>query len=126
MDEPAVSRQVPVTLQTSEVALSIQQVPYLVPTSWRRAQLSTLVNRLLQQGTGTDAAEDTALPSVPFDFIIDGELLRTTLSKYLESKGLTEESTIQIEYVRSTLPPKFTAAFEHDDWISGVDASRQG
>lgn len=121
------ARQVPVVLRTSEVTLSIPEVPYLIPTSWRRAQLSTLVNRLLQQDKDVeDEVSDVAKPSVPFDFIVDGELLRTSLDRFLESKGLTEESTLEIEYVRSTLPPKYTAAFPHDDWISSVDASCNG
>ncbi|UZJ54750.1 hypothetical protein CBS101457_004070 [Exobasidium rhododendri] len=115
-------RQVPITLHTSQATLSIPSIPYLVPTTWRRSQLSTLVNRLLQQDA---AAETSTSKSIPFDFIINGELLRTSLSHYLASKGLTEESTVEIEYVRSTLPPTFTAAFEHDDWVSGVDASRE-
>jgi ribosome biogenesis protein YTM1 len=115
-------RQVPITLRTSQLTLSIPSIPYLVPTTWRRTQLSTLVNRLLQQ----DAADPSTTKSIPFDFIINGELLRTSLDQYLANKGLTEESTIDIEYVRSTLPPTFTAAFEHDDWISGVDASKDG
>lgn len=116
-------RQVPVILRTSQATLSIPSIPYLVPTSWRRTQLSTLVNRLLQQ----DVASDTSTrKAIPFDFIINGELLRTSIDKYLASKGLTEETTVEIEYIRSTLPPTYTAAFEHDDWVSGVDASRDG
>lgn len=121
-------RQVPIKLTTSLATLSIPDVPYLIPTAWRRTQLSTLVNRLLQQSSqGTDTQTDTdAAQAIPFDFIIDGEILRTSLDQYLDSKNLTEESTLVIEYVRSTLPPKFTASFEHDDWISSVDASRSG
>lgn len=130
-DDVQAPRQVPVILRTLQPTLSIPEVPYLVPATWRRAQLSTLVNRLLQQdGRTTSLDSESVLAAqqgaIPFDFIIDGEILRTTLSKYLERKGLTEETTVEIEYVRSTLPPKFTAAFEHDDWISGVDASSEG
>lgn len=121
-EEEQGARQVPITLHTAQHTLSIPSIPYLIPTSWRRSQLSTLVNRLLQQ----DGADATTTKSIPFDFIINGELLRTSLSQYLASKGLTEESTVEIEYVRSTLPPTFTAAFEHDDWVSGVDAGRDG
>ncbi|PWN31206.1 WD40 repeat-like protein [Meira miltonrushii] len=125
MVESTPIRQVPIKLRTSQSTLSIPDVPYLVPTTWRRTQLSTLVNRLLQQGVND---EDTAAAtkSIPFDFIIDGQLLRVSLDQYLQSKELTEESTLEIEYVRSTLPPTFTAAFEHDDWIGGIDASRKG
>ncbi|PWN93635.1 WD40 repeat-like protein [Acaromyces ingoldii] len=112
-------RQLPIVLRTTQPTLSIPAVPYLVPTNWRRSQLSTLVNRLLHHGQD-DAA------TIPFDFIVDGQLLRTSLGEWLLQKGLTEENTVDVYYVRSTLPPKFSAAFEHDDWISSVDASRDG
>lgn len=112
-------RQLPIVLRTTQPTLSIPAVPYLVPTNWRRSQLSTLVNRLLHQGQD-DAA------TIPFDFIVDGQLLRTSLGEWLLHKGLTEENTVDVYYVRSTLPPKFSAAFEHDDWISSVDASHDG
>ncbi|MCO5599785.1 hypothetical protein L7F22_053892 [Adiantum nelumboides] len=125
MTEDAQIRQVPIKLRTSQSTLSIPDVPYLVPTTWRRTQLSTLVNRLLQQ-TANEEDSSTITKSIPFDFIINGELLRVSLNQYLQSKELTEESTLEIEYVRSTLPPTFTAAFEHDDWIGGVDGSKEG
>lgn len=123
-EEQQAPRQVPITLRTLQPTLSIPSIPYLVPTTWRRTQLSTLVNRLLQQDA--TIADSSTAKSIPFDFIINGELLRTSIDQYLASKGLTEETTVDIEYVRSTLPPTFSAAFEHDDWVSGVDASRNG
>lgn len=130
VEEQPASRQVPIILRTSQPTLSIPSIPYLVPTTWKRTQLSTLVNRLLQQDAAAAGAAVTAdsssAKSIPFDFIINGELLRTSIDQYLASKGLTEETTVDIEYVRSTLPPTFSAAFEHDDWVSGVDASRDG
>ncbi len=86
----------------------------MVPVSWRRTHLSTLVNKLVSS---------TSSGAVPFDFIIDSSLLRTTLGEYLEAGGLTSESTLNIEYVRSTLPPTRLAAFEHDDWVGSVDCS---
>lgn len=119
-------RQVPIKLRTSQNTLSIPDVPYLVPTTWKRTQLSTLVNRLIQQqGNHDEQFAPTTTKSIPFDFIIDGQLLRTSLTQYLQSKELTEESTLEIEYVQSTLPPTFTASFEHDDWIGGIDASKK-
>lgn len=110
---------VPITLHTSLSQFSIPSGPYMVPLAWRRTHLSTLVNKLV-------SSTSEATGSVPFDFIIDASLLRTTLGEYLESAGLTSESTLSIEYVRSTLPPTRLAAFEHDDWVSSVDCSKRG
>lgn len=115
-----VEQTVPILLTTSLSQYAIPQGPYMVPVSWKRTHLSTLVNKLVS------ASENEALPgtgAVPFDFIIDAEILRSSLNDYLDSQSLTSESTLTIEYVRSTLPPSYTAAFEQDDWISSVDCS---
>jgi ribosome biogenesis protein YTM1 len=63
---------------------------------------------------------DTQSP-IPFDFFINGTFLRTTLDEYLISKGLSSETTVELQYVRSLIPPLFEASFEHDDWVSTVD-----
>jgi len=58
---------------------------------------------------------------IPFDFLINGTFLRTTLDEYLASNGLSSETTLTLQYVRSLIPPLYEASFEHDDWISCVD-----
>lgn len=63
---------------------------------------------------------DTSSP-IPFDFLINGTFLRTTLEEYLTAHGLSSENTINLQYVRSLIPPIFEASFEHDDWVSSVD-----
>ncbi len=63
---------------------------------------------------------DTPTP-IPFDFLINGTFLRTTIEEYLTSSGLSSENTLNIQYVRSLIPPLFEASFEHDDWVSCVD-----
>lgn len=54
----------------------------MVPSDWRRFQLSELINKVL-------ASEQP----VPFDFIIGEELLRTSLGAFAKAKGLTEVLT---------------------------------
>ncbi|KAN0061743.1 ribosome biogenesis protein ytm1 [Thecaphora frezii] len=127
------AKTVPVVLTTSLSSLSIPSGPYIVPTDWRRTHLSTLVNKLLQSTSPHALADDdsndgnaTTSRSIPFDFIVDGQLLRASLEAYLESAGQTSESTLHIEYVRSTLPPTYVSAFEQDDWVASVDASNDG
>jgi ribosome biogenesis protein YTM1 len=63
---------------------------------------------------------DTPSP-IPFDFLINGTFLRTTLDEYLTANGLSSETTVNLQYVRSLIPPLFEASFEHDDWVSCVD-----
>lgn len=71
--------------------------------------LSQVINHLL----------DTSKP-IPFDFLIDGAFLRTTLDSYIAENGLSSESVITLEYVRAAEPPKYLSSFEHDDWVSSV------
>merc|ERR1712093_425618 len=78
----------------------------LVPTNVRRYGLSQILN--------SDAP-------IPFDFLINGTFLRTTLEEYLTANGLSSESTVDLQYVRSLIPPLYEASFEHDDWVSCVD-----
>ena len=63
---------------------------------------------------------DTAAP-IPFDFLINGTFLRTTIDEYLTAHGLSSETTLSLQYVRSLIPPLYEASFEHDDWVSCVD-----
>ena len=58
---------------------------------------------------------------VPFDFLINGTFLRTTLDEYLTANGISSETTLAVEYVRATIPPLYLASFQHDDWVSSVD-----
>ena len=58
---------------------------------------------------------------IPFDFLINGTFLRTTLEEYLTANGLSSETTLNLQYVRSLIPPLYEASFEHDDWVSSVD-----
>lgn len=76
----------------------------------RRYALSTLVNALL----GTDKP-------IPFEFLINGTYLRTSIDEYLTANGISAETVLTVEYVRAIIPPIYLASFEHDDWVSSVD-----
>lgn len=67
----------------------------------------------------------TAKP-VPFDFLIDSTLLRTSLGQYCEQTGTSEEVTLEIEYLPSTLPPQLDSTLPSEDWISDVVLGAQG
>ena len=118
-------RNVPILLKTSIPGASIPLTPYLVPVSWRRTHLSTLVNRVLRTTAGENDAATAA--AIPFDFIVDGQLLRnTSLGEYISRQGKDAEVTLELEYVRSNLPPRFENQIPQDDWVGSVDASRDG
>ncbi|KAF3388942.1 Ribosome biogenesis protein ytm1 [Penicillium rolfsii] len=108
----AVQRQVRVqlTTQQEDIALPESTGPILVPTGLRRYALSTLVNNLL----GSEKP-------IPFEFLINGTFLRTSIDEYLTDNGISAETTLEIEYVRALIPPLHIASFQHDDWVSATD-----
>ncbi|KAF8475820.1 WD40-repeat-containing domain protein [Kalaharituber pfeilii] len=108
-EAPTSQPQVQIKLFTRHPDIAVSSAPLLVPTSLKRYGLSQIVNHLL----------DTSKPT-PFDFLIDGVFLQTTLDEYLSQNGLSSETTLTLEYVRSVLPPVHLASFEHDDWVSSV------
>ncbi|KAJ5889989.1 hypothetical protein N7504_010799 [Penicillium tannophilum] len=108
----ATQRQVRVQLMSKQedIALPENTGPILVPTGLRRYALSTLVNNLL-----------SSEKPIPFEFLINGTFLRTSIDEYLTANGISSETTLEIEYVRALIPPLHIASFEHDDWVSATD-----
>lgn len=100
------------TTSTPELQLPEGQTQLLVPGDLKRYGLSKILN--------SESMLNTSTP-IPFDFLIDGAFLRTSLDEYLKTNGLSYETSLNLQYVRSLLPPSFQASFEHDDWISDVD-----
>ncbi|KAL6944899.1 ribosome biogenesis protein ytm1 [Hanseniaspora vineae] len=98
------------TRETDE-SLKVNEQPLYVPVDLKRYGLSEIVNHLLSRfGSET----------VPFDFLIDGELLRISLKDYLLQKGLSSEILLNLEYKRAVLPPSYLTSFNNDDWISSL------
>ncbi|KAG5637990.1 ribosome biogenesis protein ytm1 [Sphagnurus paluster] len=87
----------------------------MIPATWKRYQLSQLVNKAL------------SLPKpVPFDFLVKGEILRSTLGEWCVENGAGEEETLEIEYIESVMPPEKVSDFPHEDWVSSVSCKLQG
>ena len=42
-------------------------------------------------------------------------------SDYLTSRGVSSETTLRLDYRPASLPPTYSASYEHEDWISSVD-----
>ncbi|CAG8493140.1 8581_t:CDS:2 [Paraglomus brasilianum] len=101
--------QIQVRFTTNQRQYIVTDSAILVPTNLRRYGLSEIINHLL----GTEKP-------IPFDFMINGEFLRSSLDEYLKIAGLSTETTLTLEYVESILPPRELSAFQHDDWISSV------
>ncbi|KAI9353458.1 WD40-repeat-containing domain protein [Obelidium mucronatum] len=106
------TQQVQIRLSTRQSKYRVgsdESILLMVPTHLRRFNLSEIVNHLLNEDKKS-----------PFDFIIAGKFLRTSLGQYLEKNGISTENTIDVEYVLSSMPPKPTNAMDHEDWVSGI------
>ncbi|CCK71338.1 Ytm1p KNAG_0G02820 [Huiozyma naganishii CBS 8797] len=94
-------------------SLHVQDAPIFAPISLKRYGLSEIVNHLL----GSEKP-------IPFDFLIGGQLLRTSLDEYLVKHGLSSESSLDVEYTRAILPPSYLASFNNEDWVSSLDVDK--
>jgi ribosome biogenesis protein YTM1 len=64
---------------TTRTAYPLPAQKFMVPASWRRYQLSQLVNKAL-----------ALTQAVPFDFIVRGEVLRASLADWAREQGVGE------------------------------------
>ena len=80
-----------------------------LPVRFSRYDLSRLVNEAL----GLEKP-------IPFDFIVDGKLLRVSLSEYMSTHGISSESTVSLEYVPIISTPEEKSSTELPDWVSGI------
>lgn len=99
-----------------------QKVPsnsIAIPSNLTRFGLSSVVNNLLQ-------AVNPEWKSEPFDFLINGELVRMSLEQFLLAKGISAEKVLEIEYIKAVVPQKEEEPSLHDDWVSAVDGSNPG
>lgn len=87
-----------------------------IPSNLTRFGLSSIVNNLLKAGKDEWNTE-------PFDFLIDGELVRMSLEEFLLAKGISAEKILEIEYIKAVAPRKQEEPSLHDDWVSAVDGS---
>lgn len=102
-------------LFTTQTPYPLPSQKFMIPATWKRYQLSQLVNKAL------------SLPTpVPFDFLISGEILRGSLGEWCAEKGTGEEQTLEIEYIESVMPPQKMSNMPHEDWVSAVSSQVPG
>ena len=94
--------------------LRVPRAPLAVPARLARYGLSEVVNSLLA------AAGKGGGRTRPFDFLIEGELLRTTLEGALLAKGLSAERVVELEYVPAAAPPEQQSRRKQSDWVGAV------
>ena len=106
--------------------------PFSVPARLTRHGLSEIVNHLLgrvpdasadeeDEGEMADEEEKKKLRPIPFDFLISGEFLRTSLRKHLTTRGVAVgEGIVTLEYTLALSKPDSKPPYPHGDWIDAL------
>ena len=64
---------------TTQTPYTLPAQKFMIPATWKRYHLSQLVNKAL-----------SLTSPVPFDFLVQGEILRGTLGEWCAEKGIEE------------------------------------
>ena len=110
-----------------------------VPTNLARYGLSQVVNHLLGNGEGwewgarprgartplTSSPPSLATPT-PYDFLIDGALVRGPLDAALRARGTSAESVVELEYIIAVAPPAPAPPCPADDWVLALAPAPSG
>ncbi|CAE7205935.1 unnamed protein product, partial [Rhizoctonia solani] len=100
---------------TTRTTYAIPSSKYMIPTSWARYHLSQLINKVL-----------SSTQPIPFDFLVNGELLTGSLAEWCKEHNLGEEETLEIEYIESVLPPEALTSQETKDWMTLISCQHKG
>lgn len=107
--------QIRVKFVTKNASVRVTETPFAVPLRLNRQGLSQVVNHLLAGSAGHAPR--------PFDFLVDGKFLRSSLEKYAQANGVSEEALLTLEYVEALPAPEQTRGASHPDWVSAVASS---
>jgi ribosome biogenesis protein len=121
--------QVRVRFVTKVATLKVTEVPIAVPETLGRYGLSEVINHLLGSLPGdADSSEDTAEPAkgkapIPFDILIDGRFLRTSLVRYMQRNAVSGEHVVELEYLPALRQPTEEGSDSQPDWVGAIASS---
>jgi ribosome biogenesis protein YTM1 len=104
------SQRVRVRFISRSPQYAVTDAPIAVPTKLARHGLSEVVNHLLA----------STVP-VPFDFLVDNQLLRGSLAKFIAANNISTEDIVHIEYLPAVVLSDETKSSEMDAWIGSLD-----
>nr|XP_042903643.1 ribosome biogenesis protein WDR12 homolog [Parasteatoda tepidariorum] len=102
---------------TKQREYAVPDNPFSVLDSVSVKELNQLINSLLKDGREDKTDEE-------FDFLLLGELVRSSLADHLVSKNATSEAVLEVEYFVKYPTPTPDDSLAHDDWVSGVNATK--
>ncbi|CAH8464424.1 unnamed protein product [Heterobilharzia americana] len=105
-------QDIQISFYTKSKQYYVSSAPVSVPRQTTAVELNRLVKVLLDESGETRAYPD-------FTFLVDNEILITSLHDYLSEKQILSE-TIDIEFCPKQGPPKYEKEYVQDDLISCV------
>ena len=108
------TKQLQVRLKTTNEEFAVPDETLSVPANVGPEKLNKLVNSLLKH------LEKDTIPE--FDFFIADDLLRTSLSDFVEAReDISSEHVLDILYLEQKASPEPQDSVNHDDWVAGID-----
>ena len=93
----------------SKLEIGVPDNSFAVPVTLARYGLSEIVNHFLEEDNQR-----------PFDFLINNQFLRSTISKYLIKTGVTGEAGLTVEVVEAVSAPDSEEGQTHPDWVAST------
>nr|CAB3267682.1 ribosome biogenesis protein wdr12-like [Phallusia mammillata] len=110
--------QIQVKFFTQQKKYEVSEAPFSVLGSVSGSDLCDLINKLRLE-------QDDESEKKSFDFIVNGEFLRSSLLQHIEEKGLSVESVLPVEYFEAKESPELKSSLSENDWISGIQLNKQ-
>eukprot|EP01041_Mallomonas_annulata_P004734 gene4734-9403_t len=101
-----------VRFSTKYAKFRVTDAPFAIPSKLGRYGLSEVVNHLLELSTPQ-----------PFDFLINDQLIREPLNKFVANHRLSKEDVINIEYIPAVSLTSDSISAELPAWIGCLDTS---
>ena len=108
--------KVRVRLWTTHARYAVTDAPLAVPVNLGRYGLSEIVNHLL-------GAEDAPQP---FDFIVNGTLVRGSLRKFFTEQRVSTEEVVAVEYIPAVSLSGDSSSVEVPAWVGCLDTRTDG
>ena len=119
--------------------LEVPSEPIAVPATTRRRGLSAIINHLLDRkvekdakdgsddesgsDSDSDSDDEAKLPSIAFDFLVNGRLLRTGIEAAARREGLSLETAVKVHYFPAARAPTGEGESEElPDWITAMSS----
>ena len=119
---------------TRDPTIRVNEAPLAVPVALNRRGLSEVINHLRGPGSGSKGAaaeeegeEGNKTNAGGYDFVIENQLLRCSLDKFLRATGLSTEVTVNVEYYRTLQAPvEGPRSKPEDAWVGSLVACQGG